>query len=59
MEALFNPRQSRWEEHFKWEGFRLVGLTPTGRATSSALKLNHPRRLLIREAETMFGLFPP
>jgi hypothetical protein len=24
-----------------------------------ALELNHPRRLLIRRAEELFGLFPP
>ena len=31
----------------------------TGRATVFALDLNHPRRLLIRQAEALFGLFPP
>jgi hypothetical protein len=30
-----------------------------GRATVFALDLNHPRRLLIREAEELFDLFPP
>jgi len=33
-------------------------LTPTGRATVALLYLNHPRRLLIRQAEELFGLFP-
>jgi hypothetical protein len=56
---LFHPRRMRWHEHFEWEGFRLVGRTPVGRATVAALDLNHSRRLLIREAEERFHLFPP
>jgi hypothetical protein len=56
---LFHPRQMVWDEHFEWHGYRLIGRTPVGRATVAALHLNHPRRLLIREAEAMFSLFPP
>lgn len=56
---LFHPRQMRWEEHFQWRGVRLVGLTPVGRATVAALDLNHQRRVRIRQAEVVFGLFPP
>lgn len=56
---LFNPRQERWDEHFGWDGYRIVGLTAIGRATVAALDLNAPRRLLIREAEEHFDLFPP
>lgn len=47
-ERLFNPRADRWIEHFRWDGYRIVGLTATGRVTVFALQLNHPRRLLIR-----------
>ena len=57
--ALFNPRVHIWDEHFGWAAYQLVGRTPTGRATASALHLNHPRRALIRQAEELFGLFPP
>lgn len=56
---LFNPRMARWNEHFRWDGYRVIGLTPIGRATVAALDLNHPRRLLIRHAEELFELFPP
>lgn len=57
---LFNPRTDRWADHFAWdEEWRLVGLTPIGRATIAALNLNHPRRVMIREAEEWFNLFPP
>jgi hypothetical protein len=57
---LFNPRTDRWCDHFAWdEDWRIVGLTSIGRATIAALNLNHPRRVLIREAEEGFDLFPP
>lgn len=57
--ALFNPRVMLWEDHFRWEGYSVLGLTPTGRATVLALFLKEPRRLLVRQAEELFGLFPP
>src|SRR5262245_16166295 len=56
---LFHPRQHRWADHFHWDGYRLLGHSPIGRATVFALDLNHPRRVLIRQAEELFGLFPP
>jgi len=56
---LFHPRADRWSEHFAWQGYAIVGLTAVGRATVMALDLNHPRRLLVRQAEELFGLFPP
>ncbi len=56
---LFNPRRDSWEAHFRWAGFVLVGQTAVGRAAATALNLNTPRRILIRQAEQIFGLFPP
>ncbi|MBE9010079.1 HNH endonuclease [Pseudanabaenaceae cyanobacterium LEGE 13415] len=43
--ALFNPRQQQWAEHFIWTGnaLRIVGKTPTGRATCDRLDLNDDR----------------
>lgn len=43
---LFNPRKQDWNEHMAWsaDGTRIIGLTPIGRATIVALKLN---RLLL------------
>lgn len=40
---LFNPRLHRWQDHFAWAngGTHIVGLTPTGRATVLALRLNN------------------
>src|SRR4051794_30070819 len=39
---LFNSRHQVWVEHFAWvpEGDRIIGTTPTGRATVTALNLN-------------------
>ncbi|HEV8070373.1 MAG TPA: HNH endonuclease signature motif containing protein [Planctomycetaceae bacterium] len=25
--SLFHPRRDRWDDHFQWEGFRMVGLS--------------------------------
>lgn len=47
--ALFHPRRQRWRDHFRWAGVRVLGLTPTGRATVSALRMNRPLILAIRE----------
>ena len=55
---IFNPRIDDWSQHFRWDGFEVVGQTPEGRATISLLDLNEARRLLIRQAEALFGLFP-
>jgi hypothetical protein len=56
---LFNPRSDSWTDHFDWDGHLLVAKTPLARATSFALNFNHPRRVLIRQAEQLFDLFPP
>lgn len=57
--VLFDPRRHRWADHFAWDGERVVGLTPAGRATADALGFNDDRRLRVRRAESLFGLFPP
>lgn len=40
---LYNPRTEEWLVHFRWEngGIHLIGLTPTGRASVIALRLNN------------------
>ena len=39
---LFNPRIQNWFDHFVWQedGLVIAGLTPVGRATIGALRLN-------------------
>lgn len=62
---LFNPRHDRWAEHFAWdlERIRIVGLTPTGRATVERLDLNDDRHhravLRIRQRDVSDGYHPP
>lgn len=55
---LFNPRRQSWLEHFRWERVHVVGLTPTGRATVVALRMNRPGILSIREEEILLGRHP-
>jgi hypothetical protein len=57
--AIFNPRRDVWARHFRWEGLRMVGTTPTGRATVAALHMNRQLILAIREEESWRGRFPP
>ena len=57
--ALFNPRTHVWSDHFEWDEYSVVGKSDIGRATIEALLLNEERRQKIRQAEQMFGLFPP
>ena len=49
---LFHPRRDQWREHFVFDGVRVRGLTPTGRATAWLLQMNNERRLE-RRAEVM------
>jgi hypothetical protein len=56
---LFHPRNDRWEEHFRWDGSLLVGLTSTGRATIEVLEINHALRVEFREILMAEGAFPP
>lgn len=56
---LFNPRRHKWGRHFRWEGPRIVGRTPIGRATVRLLVMNDPERLALRAEVIADGLFPP
>ena len=56
---LFNPRTDSWSDHFEWDDYSILGTTEVGKVTVAALDLNHARRIKIRQAEQLFGLFPP
>ncbi|MBR8839493.1 MAG: HNH endonuclease [Stigonema ocellatum SAG 48.90 = DSM 106950] len=58
---LFNPRTESWQEHFIWstDTLSIIGLTPLGRATVTALKLNRARIIDIRAADREIGRHPP
>src|SRR4051812_11899422 len=55
---LFDPRGERWGEHFVWRGARIEGMTPTGRATVTALAMNDPAQLVRRQALRNEGWLP-
>jgi hypothetical protein len=57
---LFHPRDDRWTDHFRWtRGNRLVGRTPTGRATVAALGMNRPAVISIRKVLAGLGWAMP
>jgi hypothetical protein len=49
LSRLFNPRQDRWNEHFYWQGTRLLGSSAVGRTTVWVLNANTPRLLRLRK----------
>jgi hypothetical protein len=48
---LFHPHQQKWEEQYAWDkdGVIIIGLTSTGRATITALKMNRPQLVRVRQ----------
>lgn len=59
--ALFHPRRHVWAEHFRWSDdyTRIVGMTPTGRATVEALQLNRLGLVNMRSVLYAVGKHPP
>ncbi len=55
---LFNPRNQAWNEHFRLENARIIGITPVGRATEFLLRLNDPARITERRALSAVGRYP-
>lgn len=47
---LFHPRRDRWDDHFRRDGARIVGKTPTGRTTVWLFEINSGDRLRLRES---------
>jgi len=58
---LFNPRKNKWSEHFIWskDGLKIIGITPTGKATIAKLDLNRDRIINIRAADKTINRHPP
>ena len=59
--TLFNPRTDNWNQHFVWanDSFRIIGISPIGRATIEALKLNRNGLLNLRRLLKTAGEHPP
>ncbi len=56
--VLFNPRLHQWNEHFEIDQGYILGKTTIGRTTIFLLKLNEPKRLMIRQALVLQKLYP-
>lgn len=58
---LFHPRRQRWVDHFRWseDTTRVIGITPTGRATVEALHLNRSGLVNLRRVMRLAGEHPP
>jgi hypothetical protein len=59
--ALFHPRRQAWSDHFMWsDDFALViGITPCGRATVTALNVNRKPLINLRRILLLGGFHPP
>lgn len=58
---LFDPQQQNWVDHFAWndDATTIVPLTPTGRATVAALRMNRPQMVRVRRMWVAMGEHPP
>ncbi len=59
--ALFHPHRERWPDHFGWaaDGTEIAGLTPIGRATAWAFRMNRPAMIRVRRLWVALGEHPP
>ena len=55
---LYHPRRYIWEEHFRWQGAMLLGLTENARATIEVLKLNRADAIAVRQMIMREGVYP-
>jgi len=58
---LFHPKRQKWSTHFAWsqDGTRIIGLTPTGRATVEVLNMNHHLIVNLRHLWCLLRQHPP
>jgi hypothetical protein len=56
--SIFNPREQKWAEHFRWDGEIAVGTSATGRATIQAMKMNRSLIVAIRKEQSLRGRHP-
>jgi hypothetical protein len=57
---LFHPQRDKWTDHFAWNesATEIMGLTPSGRATIAALKMNRPQLVRVRCMWVAMGEHP-
>ena len=59
--SLFHPQRQIWVDHFSWskDGTEIFGLSPVGRATIAALKMNRASVVRVRRMWVAMGEHPP
>jgi hypothetical protein len=59
--TLFNPRQDRWIDHFRWsdDSTQMIGITSMGRATIQRLNMNDQQVCDARRRWVSVGWHPP
>jgi hypothetical protein len=59
--ALFHPHRNDWADHFAWndDATAIIGLTPAGRATIEALRMNRTQMIRLRRMWHAMGEHPP
>lgn len=58
---LFHPNHQQWKDHFTWDNDMtdVIGLTPVGRATIAALRMNRQQLTRLRGMWIKLGKHPP
>jgi len=58
---FFHPQKQKWLNHFQWtkDFTEIQGLTPVGRATITALKMNRPQLIRVRSLWIKLNEHPP
>ncbi|MFC1975775.1 HNH endonuclease [Chloroflexota bacterium] len=61
MVPLFHPHLQSWIDHFAWNetATEIAGLSPIGRGTISALRMNRPQMIRVRRMWAKMGLHTP
>ena len=52
---LYHPRQDAWDDHFRRDGPRIIGITDVGRTTVWLLDMNCDDRVVLRSALLVLG----
>jgi hypothetical protein len=55
---LYHPRKHDWNEHFRWDGALLVGISAIGRVTVRVLNINDAAALNVRRFLMAEGRYP-
>lgn len=58
---LFHPQEQGWGTHFAWrsDGIEIIGLSSTGRATLTALRMNRSAMIRVRRMWVAMEEHPP